>query len=175
MDASAERYLDTLYGSDDVHEDRPMLYESQVRCHSATGTSSGAWHAAGARGTVNMLQTLPRLGPPEQVIQNASSRPSYKEAAGTHQMITTIKGSNHLMGSGTMRKSSGSPHSLSPIKQQANPQQQLDRVIEKIDSKRAMHEQCMLGLKKASELVQSMEAELRCACMGLQTHAQEPQ
>lgn len=76
-------------------------------------------------------------------------------------MISITRSSNVFSSSGSPGKRTPG---LSPLKATASAQQQLDAVVSKIESKRAIHERCMLELRKAGELVKSLERELRYAC-----------
>ena len=96
-----------------------------------------------------------------QFIQGAQERPTYRDAASDHHLITTVKprsgGGSH--GGASMRGS------LSPLKGTAktglvDPQKKLDAVIQRIESTRALYERCVLETSKAGELARTLEKEL---------------
>lgn len=144
-----EAFLESLWAEEEGSEQRPILFESQVA--ERAGMPDGlACMCSSSWSTHNML------GGFSQVIQQASARPTYREFANNHQLISTTKPRN-----GDLTGSPGGTRLMPLQRTGADPQQQLDAVVQRIEAKQHAHGKCMLEVRKASELVQSMETELR--------------
>jgi hypothetical protein len=142
-----EEFLETLWADDaGESECKPMML--------AESTVIFPWPC--------MLMPETRRTMHAQVIMGASARQSSRDSNNSYKLVSLQKDARSVL-----QKRGGG---LSPLISSATGlQQQLDAVIERIETKKGLYDQCMLELRKAGEVVKSTESEIRYVrgCMRL--------